>query len=274
MKRILPILLLLVLLFGCAKVSEDKLVDTVGEEEAPAIEVEEKVEAPEEKKEPAPEPVVQPEVTDEPVPEDEVITIKKPELELTGELKELMDKLDKKVKNFKYTFGEPPLTTEINTYAVQLENSKGEKELLIRVDLYEYEPTKIQDYWDTVFINPATKEAKIYCLDRTACQTKELDKRNQTEIVEYTKYYKKTPYEWAKEIPKDAQLIGPEVLDKKSVTKFEYTAEDGTRYSVWLDNTYGIPMQVVAKQNGAELKYMFKDMEINREEDAYFIAPF
>lgn len=276
MKKILPILLLLVLLLGCAKVSEDKLVDTVGEEKEPSIQVEETAEPP---KETIETPVVETKEkpTTEEVDETEPIVVTKPlpELELTGELKELMDKLERKVKNYKYTYGVPPLSTEINTYSVQLKNKAGEEEYLIRVDLYDYEPTILQDYWDTVFLNPATQEAKIYCLDKSRCQSKEVDKLNKTEEVSYDEYKKKTPTDWAKEIPNDAKLIGPELLDKKTVTKFEYTSPDGTKYSIWLDTTYGLPMQVVLEQaDGTKIKHLYRDMKINTEKDADFKPPF
>ena len=276
MKKILPILLLLVLLLGCAKVSEDKLVDTVGEEKEPSIQVEETAEPPKETIEP---PVVETGETAETEDVDEtepaVATKPLPELELTGELKELMDKLNRKVKNYKYTYGVPPLSTEINIYSVQLKNSKGEEDYLIRIDLYDYEPTMLQDYWDTVFLNPAVQEAKVYCLDKSRCQSKEINKLNKTEEVSYNEYYKKTPTDWAKEIPNDAKLIGPELLDKKTVTKFEYTSPEGTKNTIWLDTTYGLPMQVVLEQaDGTKIKHSYRDMEINTETDEDFKPPF
>jgi len=282
MKKILLITLLLVLIFGCAKVSEDKLVDTVDEKEEPSIEVEEKVEAPPvETTEPEPDETAtktaETEETEETEQkETEETEDKLPKLELTGELKELLDKIGSKVKNYKYTYGKPPLTTESNTYLVQLKNSKKEKEYLIRVDLYEYDEMPLMtERWDTVFLNPKTETAKIFCLDKTYCQAKEFDKTNMTEDVEYAEYKLKTPHEWAEEIPADAKMIGPQLLDKKTVTKFEYTGDDGTNYAIWLDNTYGLPMQVIEMTtDGTELKHSFRDVEINSGKDEEFKPPF
>ena len=299
MKKILPILLLLILLFGCAEVAHEQQKDTSDAKKSPTVKVEETVEAPaksseelnaakttEKTTEKTAETENEKTETDETTPsgksesinetsDEETMTLKKPKLELTGELKELLSKIDKKVKNYKYTYGPPPLTTEINTYSVQLKNSRGEDEFLIRVSLYEYEPTKLEDYWDTVFLNPATKEAKIYCLDKTKCQSKEIDKTNQTKTGNYTDYAVKTPDEWAKDIPANAKLIGPEILDKKAVTKFEYTGPGGEKFYVWLDNTYGLPQKVTIEQlDGKKINYLFKDMKVNSETDEDFKPPF
>lgn len=288
MKKILLVLLLLVMVFGCAKISEDNLAETVEiddpqDSEQTNIEIEETIEnteQTEEKIEQTQEVKDTDETTieettenneNEVVEKDEEII----EEEKTGELKELLDKIENKIKNFRYNYGEPPFNTEINYYSVQLKNSKGEKEVLIRIDLYEYEPPKVEDYWDTVFLNPAIKEAKIYCLDNTKCQSKEVIKTNVTEIVEYAEYIVKTPYDWAKLIPNNAKRIGTETLDKREVTKFEFTGTDGLFYTVWIDNTYGLPQKVtVVSPDDIEVRYIFKDMTIDTEDDEDFKPPF
>lgn len=291
MKKLAILFILLILIFGCAKAPQEDLKDTVGEETdktTPAVEVEEQVQQPaQEAEKTQTQTPTKGEVTETPETEESeeaekteekeentVVVKEQPELELTGELKELIDKANNKVKTFTFTYGKPPLNTEINTYNIQLKNSQGQEEYLIRVDLYEYQPTKIQDYWDTVYMNPSTKEAKIYCLDKTTCQSKEVDKTNATEIVDYEKYMVKTPYDWIKEIPTNAKKVGPETLDSKSVTKFEFVKDGLTNY-MWIDNTYGLPMQIViVNTDGTETKHMYKDMKINSGKDADFKTPF
>ncbi len=282
MKKIIFFLLLLVLIFGCAKVNEvtvdttkeTKTQSTVKVEESTETSIEPSTEAETAKETDTGTEETSAETETEAPEGVDVITAPQPQIETTGELKQLLDKLEEKIKNIKYLYGAPPQIAETNTYWVQVKNSFGEDESLIKIDLFEYEPKKLEDYWDTVFLNLKTKEAEMFCIDRTLCQSQNIDKRDQKETVEFDEYFKKTPFDWAKEIPANAKIIGPELLEGRTVTRFEYTGTDGTIFNIWVDNTYGVPMQVEAAANGEELHYLFRDMTFNSGKDEDFKPPF
>jgi hypothetical protein len=302
MKKITLIILstfILALLISCSKQSDDYLLETIDDEYPETISQEteglDEDTVIEEK-----EPIYESDTSDqiekeelenleeieeieEPMPEQDLLesseeyikeeTIEE-EQERTGLLSQFVEKANR-IKNFQYRFGEPPFVTKFDYYSIQLRNDKNEKEFLIRVDLYPYDPPKLEDYWDTVFLNPEKKEAKIYCLNPSNCQSKNIDKTKQTEIVEYEDYIKLTPYDWLLKIPNQAKVIGNELLDKKTVTKFQFTANDGNIYTFWLDVVYGLPLQIeVVSPEDIKVRYSFKDMTINAEKSKDFIPPF
>ncbi len=285
--KILSIILLLTFVIGCSKVTDTDLLDTVDDtdtNEKPVATTETTTPQTEVTETTQPVEKTQTETTEttktetkENAEEETTETTKTTETQQTStELQVLLNKIDTKVRNFKYTFGEPPFNTEINEYKVQLKNAQGQENQIIRVDLYEYDENPlIKDRWDTVFLNPAQKTAKIYCLSRSYCQTKEKDKTNETKNVDYDKYKTMTPYDWAKVIPKNAKLISKELMNGRSVTRFEYVGQDGLKYNIWIDNTYGLPMQVEREDSaGAKIKYIYRELSLNSVNAEDFELPF
>ena len=280
--KILSIILLLTFIIGCSKVADTDLTDTVDETDAEEkqTEVKESVVVKTEPAEPVEtkekEVVEQTEVKTDTAPAETPVQEPQETPQKTTELQILLSKIDTKVRNFKYNFGEPPFNTETNEYKVQLKNEKGEEDPLIRIELYKYdEHPLIEGRWDTAFLNPTDKTAKLYCLGRTYCQTKEVDKRNETQEADYDEYKTMTPYDWAQIIPKEAKLISKELMNGRTVTRFEYMGEDGLKYNVWIDNTYGLPMQVEREGlEGKKMKYIYRELSLNSVNAEEFEYPF
>ncbi len=279
MKKILLVLLLLVLVFGCAKVSVDQesLQDTVDKTEQPSVTVEETAEKSQETTTPTEK---EPEETKTATAETESTPETKPKvaaktLDPTKEVQELLQKMEDKIFSVKYMYGVPPQITERNTYFIQRKDMSGKEGNLIKIALYEYEPTRLEDYWDAVFLNPTEQTATLYCLDRTLCQSKNIDKLTEKKDANYEDYMVKTPFDWAKEIPNNARIVGPEIVDGRTVTRFTYTTADGIKTDIWMDNTYGIPVQAEEiTTDGTKLKYLFRDITFNMAKDEDFKPPF
>jgi hypothetical protein len=83
----------------------------------------------------------------------------------------------------------------------------------------------------------------------------------------------KTPYQWIKEVPPDAQIVGPQTVNSRSVTFIKYNQPDSSEVQMWVDDTYGVPHKVVVDKGGNLIKYQFNDMVFNSLKDIDFVAP-
>lgn len=184
---------------------------------------------------------------------------------LTPELKQLLSKVGTEVKSYTYIYGEPPLNRLLDTYYV-----KGDK---IKIKLYEQDPYKIENYFDTVFLDTSEKTAKGYCLNKKRCILHAADNTKKVFDLNYEDYSRKTPVDWAKEI-QTGEIKGKSVYESRSTVQVE-TKEGDKMVSYWLDERYGLPLKIViAYDDGSEEIYLFRDMTINSLKDQDVNVPF
>lgn len=255
MKKLIGILAVLLFVVACAPQqapeTEPEPAPAQPEPVAPEAEPAVTVVAPE----PTPTAGPSPEKEEEPAP-----------TQLSKELAALLKKADQKVKSYRYLLGEPPNNLLLDTYYI-----KGSK---IKIDLYEYDPYDLAEYFDTVYLDDETSTAVGYCKSRQRCQSKELDNTVRTFELDYHKYRKTTPYEWLKEIPDTAKIVGPQVHEARSTTLIEYDT-DGAVVEMWIDDTYGLPVKIVQTDASGEKKtWNFNDFLANTLTDADISPPF
>lgn len=174
-------------------------------------------------------------------------------------LKDLLGKADYKTKSYQYLLTEPPMNRALNTYYV--------KEDKIKIKIFEENAYKLGEYYDTVYLDRANHRATARCENDRRCVTGGQDYTKQVFEADYNKFNTKTPMEWLKEITY-AEIIGPEVVDGKSVTKIK-SVQNGKTTELWIHNTYGLPLQVqVTHQDGTTEKYQFMDTVFNQVTDS------
>ncbi|VVB81436.1 Uncharacterised protein [uncultured archaeon] len=183
--------------------------------------------------------------------------------EMSPQLKELLKRADEKVSSLQYLYGGTSTKNLfLDTYLV-----KGTK---MKIKKYS-EDYYVQDsYYDTIYV-----DLGIGCCEEPArCLSKNVDNTKKKFDVDVTSIdIPKTPYQWTKEIPADAKIVGPQTVDERVVTYIKYT-KDGATYDVWVDDTYGVPHKIVVTDaNGNEVKYQFNDMKFNSLKDNDFDAP-
>ena len=182
------------------------------------------------------------------------------------ELETLLKRADQKLKSYQYLELILPYKKQPDTVSV-----KGAK---IKIRLYEYEPYVVDDYFDTVYLDTATKSILGRCESRKRCIWPRGDntKLEWTDL-NYDSYRQKTPYEWLKEIPHTAQVIGPELHEKRQTTKIQYS-EAGKVTTMWVDDSYGIPLEIRIKPStGDEVIYKFNDPQFNTITDRDVTIP-
>ncbi|MEM4263296.1 MAG: hypothetical protein QW666_00165 [Candidatus Woesearchaeota archaeon] len=255
--KILLGLLIMVLVAACAAIKEE---GTPAKEEA----VKTSIEVKEEVKEPAVAPVPttttpKPKTTTTPVPaETKPIVVQSKEL--SPELKDLLTKADRRVQSVVYTYAGPSTQGRfLDTYFV-----KGK---YIKVDLYASDPYVIETYFDTVYLDTALQTATARCEEKRRCISTNVDNTKKIFNVSYADYRLKTPYEWIKDIT-FAEIIGPEVMEGRQVTKIKYSdARSSTE--MWVDDAYGMPIKIVVTfDDGTKETYMFKDYKFNTLADS------
>ena len=256
-QKIMFITILTMLLAGCAVQTSEKKTETpVQETTQESVKVTETVkETP-----PGPsKPVVQ--VQTPPAPSPAPVQVQ--QSTLSPELKALMDKADKKIISYQYLYSEPPENRFLNTFYI-----KGNK---IKIKLYEYDPYKIDEYFDTVYLDSTTKTAIGKCENKKRCLSQKIDNTVKTFSVNYGDYYEKTPYEWLKGI-KTAVIVGPQILDTRTTTLIK-SEEGNTVTDYWIDDTYGLPLKIVITKDGKAEMYKFNDATYNHLTESDVTAP-
>ncbi|MEM2915766.1 MAG: hypothetical protein QXT19_00160 [Candidatus Woesearchaeota archaeon] len=212
---------------------------------------------------PATPPVAQPAT---PVPPGPKPVEAKPVPTVAKELQELLAKADQKVKSYSYLELIIPTKQQPDKFYV-----KGTK---VKIKLYEYEPYIPETYFDTVYLDTATKTAVGRCENKRRCIWPQGDNTKKTWTdLDYNKYLTKTPYEFVKSVPPTATILGPELYDERTVTKIEYE-EGGKLVQMWIDDTYGIPRAVrIVPSSGPELNYKFNDLQFNTLTDKDVTPP-
>lgn len=253
--------ILLLLLVACAPM---EVKEEAEEKEAPAKEpaaektkVDEKVV---QTKKEAPKKETEKETTPAPMPKKTETKTEAPK-EIPTELKELMEKADRKLTSMVYLYGSPESEGRfLDTYSVRADKMK--------VRLYEGNYYMRQDYFDTVYLDTTEKTATGRCENKKRCVFPDMDNTGRVFAANYDDYRRKTPYEWLQDIT-TPEILGPEIVDKRSALKIKYPKGD-TEIKMWLDNTYGVPLQLkIIHPDDEEEMYQFTNLQFNtlKEED-------
>lgn len=147
----------------------------------------------------------------------------------------------------------------------------------IKVKLYEDNEYVEDGYFDTVYLDTTKKTATGRCENKRRCMSSRVDNTGKAfDNVNYDDYRRKTPYEWLADMT-TAEVVGPEIVDKRSALKISYPKGD-TTVEMWLDGTYGIPLQLkMVYPNEEEDMYQYSNFQFNtlKEEDVTpaFIEP-
>ena len=190
----------------------------------------------------------------------------KPVPTASKELQDLLSRADQKLKSYKYLELILPDKKQPDTLSV-----KGTK---VKVKLYEYDPYVPENYFDTIYLDTVAKTVAARCESRKRCIWANGDntKKLWTDL-RYDDYRRKTPYEFLKAIPATAAITGPEVHENRATTKVEYD-DAGKHVIVWIDDTYGIPVELnFIPSSGEMTKYKFNDLQFNTITDADVTLP-
>ncbi len=136
---------------------------------------------------------------------------------------------------------------------------KGDK---IKIGLYEINRWN-NDYFDTVYLDPATKTAEAFCENNNKERCRDNDRKFD---VSYEDFIIKTPLEWLTSIPRDAKVTGSENFDERMSVVVEYTRDDGATVRIWIDRFSGVPVRVLIFMDEVENileQYNFKNLVIN-----------
>ncbi len=236
MKHVLTIIALLLVLVACAPVQPP----------APA--------APVPAAQPA-QPVVQPAAPAE-IPPAPIAVPAEPTPVISRELEDLLKRADQRLKSYQYL--ELIIPTKKQPDMIYVKGTK------IKIKLYEYDPYIPENYLDHIYLDTATKSIVGRCENRKRCTWPQGDntKKDYTDL-NYANYKPKTPYEWLKEIPPTARILGPEVHENRETTKLEYD-RGGVKTQMWVDNSYGVPLEIqLTPSAGQKVTYKFNDMQFN-----------
>lgn len=264
MKKILGILVVLLvalLIVGCAAVKEE--ATPAPKETAPQPAVQEEVKAPAVTA-PAPTTTKPATTATAPAPTTPAPAETKPIVvqseTLSPALKDLLTKADRRVQSVVYTYAGPStLGRFLDTYLI-----KGK---YVKIDLYEMDPYVIETYFDTVYLDTEAKTATGRCEEKRRCISTNVDNTKKVFNVSYADYRIKTPYEWVKEVT-FAELVGPEVMEGRQITRIKFSDAKSTT-EMWVDDSYGLPMKIVVSlDGGTEETYLFKDYQFNTLSDA------
>ncbi len=251
-------IILIIALVACAPA--EKPAEMEKEEVAKEPVMEEK--APVEEKAPAPAP--EPEVGRTPpkMPAPQPVSTE-PKAEMSPQLRDLIKRADEKLSSLQYLYG-GTLTGNLflDTYYV-----KGDK---MKIGKYEESYYVREGYYDTVYVDLGY----ACCEELKRCKSHNVDNTGKKFDVDVSMLnIPKTPYQWIKEVPASAVIVGPQTFNQRSVTFIKYT-KDGSEVEMWVDDTYGVPHKIVVKgADGSEVRHQYNDMLFNGLKDSDFQAP-
>lgn len=185
---------------------------------------------------------------------------------ISKEMKALLEKADQKVQSYAYLELIIPNKQQPDTIFV-----KGSK---IKIKLYEYNPYVLETYFDTVYLDTSAKTIVGRCENNKRCVSPQLDNRKKDwNNLNYDQYLPKTPYEFLKQVPATARIVGHETRDSRLVTKMEYE-EGGKLVQMQVDENYGMPVTIrIVTSTGEELNYKFNDIWFNSLADKDVTPP-
>jgi len=180
--------------------------------------------------------------------------------EMNPALRDLLKKADEKVKSLQYLFGGSETgNLFLNTYYIKQDRMK--------IRLYQEDYYVRDGYYDTIYVS----EAIGCCEVQSRCKSHNVDNTNKDfEVDVSTLKVPKTPYQWLKEIPATAEILGPQTINDRSVTQIKYKNAAGEEFVQWIDQTYGVPHKIEHMVGDTKITYQFNDMKFNQLKDADF----
>jgi hypothetical protein len=201
-----------------------------------------------------------------PIPSERHETVTEPAVkveqpkEMNPALRDLLKKADEKITSLSYLFGGSETgNLFLNTYFIKQDKMK--------IRLYEEDYYVRDGYYDTIYINDA-----IGCCEQLSrCKSHNIDNTGKPFDVDVsTLKVPKTPYQWVKEVPANAQILGPQTVNSRSVTQIKYKNPAGEDIVQWIDQTYGVPHKIEHMVGDTKIVYQFNDMKFNQLKDAEF----
>lgn len=195
-------------------------------------------------------------------PSSEVVVTQK--ATMSPALRDLLKRADEKVSSIQYLYGGTDTgDLFLDTYLV-----KGTK---MRIKKYQENYYVREGYYDNIYVDSAAG----CCEQLSRCKSANIDNTNKKFDVDLSLLrLPKTPYQWIKEVPPDAKIIGPQTVNSRSVTFIKYNSPDGSETQMWIDDTYGVPHKVIVTDtSGNPRKSQFNDMVFNSLKDADFVVP-
>lgn len=194
-------------------------------------------------------------------PPSEVVVEQK--VTMSPALRDLLKRADEKISSLKFLYGGTDTSDLfLDTYMI-----KGNK---MKIKKYEEDYYVREGYYDNVYVDQGVG----CCEERARCKSANIDNMGKKfEVDSSTLKLPKTPYEWTKDIPADAQIVGPQTVNSRSVTFLKYSLPDGSEVQMWVDDTYGVPHKVIIAKGESQIKHQFNDMDFNSLKDADFVAP-
>jgi hypothetical protein len=262
MKKILILgILLLLALAACAppaaKVEEKKA--------APVVEEKEEVKAPVVEEEPEvgrtpPMPSTLPSERHEKEPSEPATTVTTKEMD--PQLRDLLKRADEKIKSIEYLYGEK--NAQGNLLFRDTIQIMGQKMKILKYDEDYYVR---EGYYDVIYYHLGIG----CCEEANRCKSHNVDNTQTVFDVDVNSLaVSKSPYQWVKDVPSSAQIVGPQTFSQRSVTFIKYS-EGGNDVEMWVDDTYGVPHKVVVTESsGKEGVYQFNDMIFNSLNDRDF----
>lgn len=188
-----------------------------------------------------------------------VVKIEQPK-EMNPALRDLLKKADEKIKSLQYLYGGSETgNLFLNTYYIKQDKMK--------IKLYEEDYYVRDGYYDTLYVN----EQIGCCETLSRCKSHNVDNTKQAfEFDAATIKIPKTPYQWLKEIPSNAEILGPQTVNDRSVTQIKYKNPAGEEIIQWIDQTYGVPHKIEHFVGETKITYQFNDMKFNQLKDADF----
>lgn len=180
--------------------------------------------------------------------------------EMNPALRDLLKKADEKITSLSYLFGGSETgNLFLNTYYIKQDKMK--------IRLYEEDYYVREGYYDTIYV----ADAVGCCEELSRCKSHNIDNTGKAFDVDVsTLKIPKTPYQWVKEIPADAQILGPQTVNSRSVTQIKYQNSAGEPIVQWIDQTYGVPHKIEHMVGDTKIVYQFNDMKFNQLKDAEF----
>ncbi len=175
---------------------------------------------------------------------------------IDSEVKDMIKKVENNVNSFSYTYVGPPNNKPQRTYKV-VGNT-------IKVDLPQPRDKTRAPSFTHVYLDTNTKTAVGWCekRDLNRCPNGTVKYTD----VDYDQYYKKTPYQWLKDIKSATYKGSGPQYESRATLSVEFTTEDDRSGEMRIVEFYGLPGKITL-DNGDTIE--FRDLSINSldEED-------
>jgi len=176
--------------------------------------------------------------------------------DMDPQIRDLKQRAEDKVKSLSYIYGGTETgNLFLDTYHIHL--TEGEK---IKVQLFEEDDYVRDGHYTHIYLH----ESVACCEIPNRCKSHNVD--NTGIAFEYDSEghrLPKTPYQWTRDIPASATVIGPQTIDERSVTYLGWK-QDGRDYFGWFDDTYGVAHKIEVRDGeNLVMRYQFNDLIFN-----------